>query len=310
MNANGLYNGLEGYIVPGTNSGMGNGVFNGAVSNDSNSKIKLLDKYPGAAVAYSFRKLSNNYNGPSIRVRRSNDNLEQDIFFDGNGDLDLSTLRSFVGSNSGFVSIWYNQSGISGRDFTQSSGNSQPVIVNSGIVVTSNLRPAIDFDGSQDTMVTAGQIITTNNYSAFCVLRNDTPLNNCWILSQSSSAGDPRIIIFGTPNSAPFDRVRTFVTSISSSNVTSISNITDNVLKILYAESAFNRVSIGVNGAIENSEAVVSFTPINRPLGVGWNGAATPFFPGLISEIILYEPNVTGFKTGIESDINNYYKIY
>jgi hypothetical protein len=181
MNANGLYNGLEGYIVPGTNSGMGNGVFNGAVSNDSNSKIKLLDKYPGAAVAYSFRKLSNNYNGPAIRVRRSNDNLEQDIFFDGKGDLDLSTLRSFVGSNSGFVSIWYNQSGISGRDFSQTIVSQQPVIVNSGIVVTSNLRPAIDFDGNQDNMVTAGQIITTNNYSAFCVLRNDTPLNNCWI---------------------------------------------------------------------------------------------------------------------------------
>jgi hypothetical protein len=31
MNANGLYNGLEGYIVPGTNSGMGNGVANGLV---------------------------------------------------------------------------------------------------------------------------------------------------------------------------------------------------------------------------------------------------------------------------------------
>jgi hypothetical protein len=308
MNANGLYNGLEGYIVPGTNSGMGMGVVNGAVSNDSNSKIKLLDKYPGAAVAYSFRKLSNNYNGPSIRVRRSNDNLEQDIFFDGNGDLDLSTLRSFVGSNSGFVSIWYNQSGISGRDFSQTIVGQQPVIVNSGIVVTSNLRPAIDFDGNQDNMVTAGQIITTNNYSAFCVLRNDTPLNNCWILSQAGSAGDPRLVIFGISNTTPFDKAVTVATTIATA--TSISTITDNVLKILYAESSFNRLSIGVNGAIENSQTAASFTPINRPLGVGWNGAATPFFPGLISEIILYEPNVTGFKTGIESDINQYYKIY
>jgi hypothetical protein len=36
MNANGLYNGLEGYIVPGTNSGMGNGVANGAFGDPDN----------------------------------------------------------------------------------------------------------------------------------------------------------------------------------------------------------------------------------------------------------------------------------
>jgi hypothetical protein len=36
MNANGLYNGLEGHIVPGTNSGMGNGVANGAFGDPDN----------------------------------------------------------------------------------------------------------------------------------------------------------------------------------------------------------------------------------------------------------------------------------
>jgi hypothetical protein len=37
MNANGLYNGLEGYIVPGTNSGVGNGVANGAYGEPSDA---------------------------------------------------------------------------------------------------------------------------------------------------------------------------------------------------------------------------------------------------------------------------------
>jgi hypothetical protein len=39
MNANGLYNGLEGHIVPGTNSGVGNGVANGVNASDYQQQI-------------------------------------------------------------------------------------------------------------------------------------------------------------------------------------------------------------------------------------------------------------------------------
>jgi len=57
----------------------------------------LLDLYPNAALAYSFRKLSSSFNGSPIRVRRSSDNAEQDIPFDGSGDLDTANLLAFVG---------------------------------------------------------------------------------------------------------------------------------------------------------------------------------------------------------------------
>jgi len=71
----------------------------------------LLDLYPNAALAYSFRKLSSSFNGSPIRVRRSSDNAEQDIPFDGSGDLDTANLLAFVGSNDGFICDWYDQSG-------------------------------------------------------------------------------------------------------------------------------------------------------------------------------------------------------
>lgn len=56
----------------------------------------LLNDYPGAAAAYSLRKLNNTYIGPAIRVRRSSDNAEQNIGFLLQ-NLDTSSLASFAG---------------------------------------------------------------------------------------------------------------------------------------------------------------------------------------------------------------------
>jgi len=60
----------------------------------------LLDTYPNASAAYSLRKLSSSYQGPAIRVRRSSDNQEQDIYFDSLSNLDTNSLTSFVGSEN------------------------------------------------------------------------------------------------------------------------------------------------------------------------------------------------------------------
>ncbi len=48
-------------------------------------------------VGYSFRKLRTAYAGSAIRVRRSSDNTEQDIGFNASGELDKTSLSSFVG---------------------------------------------------------------------------------------------------------------------------------------------------------------------------------------------------------------------
>ena len=91
----------------------------------------LLDSYSGAAAAYSLRKLTSTYTGSAIRVRRSSDNTEMDIGFDSNGNLDTVALSQFVGSGSGFVKTWYDQSG-NGRNVAQTTAANQPRIINSG----------------------------------------------------------------------------------------------------------------------------------------------------------------------------------
>lgn len=96
--------------------------------------------------AYSLRKVISTYNGSAIQVRRSNDNAIQNIGFAANGDLNEAALTSFVGTNNGFVTIWYDQSG-NNRNATNADAATQPQIVNNGVVYKygSANRPAIYF---------------------------------------------------------------------------------------------------------------------------------------------------------------------
>ena len=50
-----------------------------------------------------MRKLTSDYTGSAIRVRRSGDNAEQNIGFKSDGSLDETTLTTFAGSNNTFL---------------------------------------------------------------------------------------------------------------------------------------------------------------------------------------------------------------
>ena len=120
------------------------GIFNGFVIPASGGGGSLLlDIYPNAAVAYSLRQLSSTYTGNIIKVRRSSDNTEQEFGF-VSGSLDTGSLATFVGAGSGYVTVWYDQSG-NNHHLTMPavSQSYQPRIVNAGTLVTLNGKPAV-----------------------------------------------------------------------------------------------------------------------------------------------------------------------
>lgn len=67
----------------------------------------FIEQFGTPASAFSVRKLGDT--DVCMRVRRSSDNAEQNIGFDGI-DLDETALTTFVGANDGFVTTWYDQS--------------------------------------------------------------------------------------------------------------------------------------------------------------------------------------------------------
>lgn len=71
----------------------------------------LLDSLPAAVGAYSFRKLRTAYAGAAMQVKRGSDNATQDIGFDSSGNFDIAGFNSFIGASTGYLNLWYDQSG-------------------------------------------------------------------------------------------------------------------------------------------------------------------------------------------------------
>ena len=95
----------------------------------------LLDSITASVKgAYALRTLRAAYAGPAVRVRRASDSAEQDIGFAA-GALDTAALLAFCGAGDGFVTKWYDQSGL-GQDMAQAVAAQQPRIVVAGVVHT------------------------------------------------------------------------------------------------------------------------------------------------------------------------------
>lgn len=121
-----------------------------SLSGDVIANPYFLSRYPGASVAFALNLLSSTYIGDCIRVRRSSDNTEQDIGFNGI-ELDSTSLLSFCGAGDGFIVTWYDQSG-NGNNLTQSVALSQFKIVDSGSILSVNSKYAINFRASGSGM--------------------------------------------------------------------------------------------------------------------------------------------------------------
>jgi hypothetical protein len=279
----------------------------------------LLDTYTGAAGAYSLRKLRTAYTGSAIRVRRSNDNAEQDIGFDGNGNLDESALTTFVGANSGFVTTWYDQSG-NGRNATQTTSGNQPRIVNSGTVDKEGGKPTIVFDGTNDSLLSTTAIDPL--FVSVVNTPNTTANFKSLIGADTSASGSLGAFYFqyASPTRVPrFARITTASTlNVPVDMFVNGSQVSNQVKNLLTGIRTDTTINLFTNSTSQGSGSTVN--PL-KPVGgadtgkfrIGaayFNDAVVDFFPGSMQEVILYTSDQSTNRTGIETNINGYYSIY
>jgi Alpha-L-arabinofuranosidase B, catalytic len=81
---------------------------------------------PGAAVAYSYRKLSTAYAGNAANIQRDSDTTNTDIGFSG-GNFDAAAYTTFVGGSTGRTRLWYDQSGNAATETSFAGSNGLPV---------------------------------------------------------------------------------------------------------------------------------------------------------------------------------------
>lgn len=169
----------------------------------------LLDAIgTSAARAYSTRKLRSAYAGSAIRIRRSSDNAEQDIGFSGQ-DLDTSSISSFVGANSAFLSKWYDQSG-NADDLVQVTTSKQPRIVDTGTIETKNSLAVVrgisaNFTiliGASSANLAEGTILAALNFSSpfpdYIGLMTGTNVGAIGVIGNSGGTGYYTSGIFGS----------------------------------------------------------------------------------------------------------------
>jgi len=265
----------------------------------------LLDSFSGASAAYSLRNLSSAYTGPLIRVRRSNDNAERDIYGTFRGDLDLAALTSFVGANSGFVTTWYDQSG-SGRHATQATAASQPRIVNAGAVDTENGKPTMVFDGSNDFFTYTPVTIADIDYSVFAVSKRSASGVAGFMIGSNTEVGS----LFGQ-----FTDNNTYIQTLGTTDRYYQYSDTLNDIRIATAITTQssgiyckNGVAISQSATGTFPTSATTFTSIGSYQGLG--GGPLVYSNADISEVILFNTNQSASRSGVESNINNYYKIY
>jgi hypothetical protein len=254
----------------------------------------LLDEYPSAVAAYSLRKLRSAYTGNCIRVRRD-DSSELNIGF-VNNVVDVATLTTFCGVGNGFVTIWYDQSG-NGNNATQNILIQQTKIVVTGILQTLNSKPIINVVDAFFNLTT-GINSDTNTFFNLVGKSNSLATNGIFLGSlgvgplMGQTAGG---FSFNSANNGSFYVANNSVVT-RTTNYVIMTGISNSSNLFFYR----NDVNITLTKSLDSYSFV--FNTINN--------YSSAFGDGLISEIIIYKTDQTSNRTGINTNINNYYTIY
>jgi hypothetical protein len=264
----------------------------------------LLDDYSGAAAAYSLRRLDSGYTGDPIRVRRTGDNVEADIPFTSTGDLDTAALAAHCGANNGYVKTWYDQSG-NANDATQTTTANQPKIYDSSTgVVTIGERPAIEFDGIKyGFSANYTDIKDQARFDAY--MHYQTSDSSFLMFTQNAGSGRYSFAISDTSTS----------TTLSGAYGTPELYVNGTNANIVYGTTTRDDLHdiVVVNAASDPSGAVVVHQDATTTSWTGFvigNYGGIFSFDGKVSEIVIYNTDQSTNRTGIETNINDYYNIY
>ena len=263
----------------------------------------LLNKFGGAAAAYSLRRLGP-YGGPVVEVRRSSDSTTQDFTASQilNGD-----LEAFCGVGDGFVSTWYDQSG-NANNATQATTTSQPKIVDAGALVTGGL----DFDGVDDSLGLTGLSLTSTGWSSFVKWNADSFATDMAIFRcrpLGSAPGIAGIIPLETASSKfslnILEDDSAEAIAINSVSFGALSTSTDYLNTTIFTSSAVDLWTNSSQETYTNDPLGATTIPISTvgvtQIYIGTSDGSTRPFNGKICEVILYDSDQTANRAAIEA---------
>jgi len=270
--------------------------------------------FGGTSVVYSLRLLNHNYGGAAIRVVNDSD-VEADIGFDSNYELDTTALLSHCGSGDGYLVKWYDQakggSTGDGNDATWESSTSyssrKPQIVSSGSVITDNGKPCLETIDAG--MVMDDQFSASNEYDLFFVAQKTLNNNDHGMIWGTQTGNDCRVWLTDY-------RMRIEVNNGEYNNFAGFGDSNANTRWYQMGQFILNvrRDGSDLNTAQRNDvTATQSYTrngamKTDRILNA-WNQQRYSF-AGNVQEIIMLDGDKSSERSAILSNLNTYYSVY
>jgi hypothetical protein len=272
-----------------------------------------IDLPEGATAGYSVRRISSTYFGPGVRVINSS-NVELDIKFLPNGNLDTVTMEAHCGGGDGHVTQWYDQTGLQNH-LVQSTAGLRPKIVSSGTTITNpdNGKVALEFAGDTMKKESISLYPTSISGLAQCVVvakadSGISSVNNLFTIGDTlggvlmSSRIDPTGSVGDAAWKIFSNQDRDY---ISSDFFDSYVHIVELFVSILRA---------GSNGDTTNlSAAAVGSLDTADDIYMGGDQAGSNLFNGFVQEFIMYNVGDTLSESvieGVSDDVNSYYGVY
>ena len=251
-----------------------------------------------------------------MRVRRDNDNTEQDIGFNDEG-LDTAALEEFCeGGASAYVKIWYNQVanafGTDTKHFAAASNTQQPPIVENGSVLTDPVTglPRIRFSGERYLQYTdtEGNYADSSSWLAETLGSFATDYSVFFVGQSYRVTGNSYILQSSNDNVALFDDSVSYVID---NNATSV-NLSNDGFTNLYVweigRDASNKLGLYKN----NTDLISYWDPaVAGTFGIqdlGGTGVSARSFNGDVFEFFGY-PSSQSQRNDVFANLDEYYTI-
>jgi len=314
--------------------GLGGGVTANPASGLFASTPLLLDTYPNAHRAYSMRKLRTEYTGYAMKVREgSGMNYTADVAFDDDGRVSASskiynpsgggsdgdTIATFVSSNDGFATIWYDQSG-EGSNATQPTATKQPKLFSSGTLETSGAGQvaSLKFDGSNDHLIVDEAGLTLRDITTFYCAEADSdwddspPTGNVRVpfaLSISYPSLYYAVLLRADLNTYeywygayPASGATLHAESVAEEpHIVTLTGGSGTDKQILYVDQTAS--------SVKGDSTLTTTLQDSANNGIGAWGASYSW-KGDIQEFIIYDSDVSANRANIEDDMNAVYGAY
>jgi hypothetical protein len=262
----------------------------------SSSGTLLLDETGLAAncvkACSETRRLTINWTGALIRVRRSSDSAERDIPYSGANILDTADMFGWSGSDSVYIVTCYDQTG-NGNHNTQTTTSLQPMLVNAGVLQTKNGKPAGLYDGSGDYYTGPGYTFGDHTWLTVQQSTGDVYL--------SGTDGVNRQVRMGTSGS---DVLSIFYGSSVTSSTLASTRANLSLVGFTRTGSAgefwYNATS---RGTYSNNTTIL--------LNTCGKAGSTANFNGYMPEVIRWSVDLgTTLRQRAEANINSFYALY